>query len=121
MNFRPELAAAVIEGRKTVTRRLVSENPRSPWWREKCAYRVGQRVAICPGRGKHNIGHAIVTSVERMALGWLTTSEALAEGFRPGAASTMVFEFEAAWESINGTYDPDALVWRIGLEAVRDA
>lgn len=33
MNFKPELAAKVMSGEKTVTRRLVSENPRSPWWR----------------------------------------------------------------------------------------
>ncbi len=67
MNFKPELADAVMARRKTVTRRKVSENPRSPWWRERCAYRVGQDVAICPGRGKHAIGRARIISVERMA------------------------------------------------------
>ncbi len=48
MNFRPELAEAVMADppRKTVTRRLVSDNPNSPWWREKCAYRVGQEVDL---------------------------------------------------------------------------
>lgn len=35
--FRPELAARVMDGTKTVTRRLCSDNPRSPWWREQCA------------------------------------------------------------------------------------
>lgn len=111
MNFRPELAAAVMAGTKTVTRRLVSANARSPWSAAKCGYRVGQRVAICPGRGKHNIGYAIVTSVELMALGWLTIEEARREGFHGPAA------FEAAWTDINAAYDEDAVVWRIGLRA----
>ncbi len=122
MNFRPELAAAVMAGRKTVTRRLVSDNDRSPWWSEKCAYRVGQRVAICPGRGKHNIGHAVVTSVERMTLGYLSPRETRAEGFVDAdGLFPDVAPFVEAWGSINGSYDPAALVWRIGLEAVRDA
>ncbi len=119
MNFRDELARKVIAGEKTVTRRLVSDNPRSPWWREKCGYRVERVVAICPGRGKHAIGRARIVSVERMALGCLTTTEALAEGFLPTLSGTTVYEFEAAWVSINGTYDAAALVWRIGLEAIR--
>jgi len=38
--FRPDPAAKVMAGEKTVTRRLVSVNPRSP---------------CCPGRGKHAI------------------------------------------------------------------
>lgn len=101
-----------MAGRKTVTRRLVSENPRSPWYRERCAYRVGQEVAICPGRGKHAIGKATVVSVERMVLGYVNRAEARAEGF------VGVGPFVDAWESINGTYDPYAVVWRIGLEAI---
>jgi hypothetical protein len=115
MNFRPDLAEAVMAGRKTCTRRLVSDNPKSPWWREKCAYRVGQEVAICPGRGKHNIGKARVTSVARMALGRVDDAEAKREGFPNWE------RFYIAWSVINGSYDADALVWRIGLEAVRDA
>lgn len=113
MNFKRELAEKVIAGEKTVTRRLVSDNPNSPWWREKCRYRVGQEIAICPGRGKYQIGKAVVVSVERMALGVLSLAAAQAEGFRDRA------DFEATWTLINGTYDPWAVVWRVGLEAVR--
>ena len=109
MIFRPELAAKVMAGEKTVTRRLVSDNPRSPWFTDTCGYRVGQRVAICPGRGKHAIGHAEVTSVERRHLGFLDGCEAWREGFRSAR------EFEAAWAEINGSCDPDVFVWRIGL------
>jgi len=38
MNFRPELAATVMSGSKTVTRRLLSANPRSP--ADRCGYSV---------------------------------------------------------------------------------
>lgn len=113
MNFRADLAAKVMAGEKTVTRRLVSANPRSPWWRDKCGYRVGQEVAICPGRGKHAIGRAAIVSVERMNLGQLSTAEARAEGF------AWQEPFKEAWVAINGVYDPFAVVWRIGLEAIR--
>ncbi len=113
MNFRDELARAVMRGEKTVTRRLVSANPRSPWWREQCAYRVGQEVAICPGRGKHQIGKARVTSVNKAALIRLSDEGARAEGFASAD------DFEEAWRQINGSYHADALVWRIGLEAIR--
>lgn len=112
MNFRPELAETVANGSKTVTRRLVSDNPRSPWWREKCSYRVGQDVAICPGRGEHAICRARIVSVQRLPLGRLGSYEARLEGF---AGSQ---EFADAWESINGSCDPDAIVWRIGLERI---
>jgi hypothetical protein len=113
MIFKPELAAAVMAGTKTVTRRLVSDKPLSPWWRGRCGYRVGQEVAICPGRSKHQIGKAVVVSVEKVTLGVVGDDEAKREGF-PSAS-----HFIDAWAAINGTYDPWAVVWRIGLEAVR--
>jgi hypothetical protein len=55
MNFRPELAEKVMAGEKTVTRRLVSDNPRSPWYVGGCSLNVGQDYAVCPGRGKDAI------------------------------------------------------------------
>ncbi|MEJ7786350.1 MAG: ASCH domain-containing protein [Solirubrobacteraceae bacterium] len=112
MIFRPELAAAVMAGRKTATRRLLSPNPRSPWFHDRCSIRVGQVIAICPGRGRHQIGKAMVTSVDRMALGWLSDAEAHSEGFETAAA------FKEAWTAINGAHDPEAGVWRIGLRPV---
>lgn len=107
MNFRPELAAKVMAGEKTVTRRLVSDNPRSPWWVEKCGLQVGKTYAVCPGRGKHAIGRVEITRVSRVRLDLLTPSAALKEGFRSPA------EFKTAWKAINGNYDMLALVWRV--------
>ena len=102
MNFRDDLARQVIDGTKTVTRRLLSDNPASPWWRERCAYRIGQSVAICTGRGKPQIGRATITNVARVPLGQISLAEARAEGF------ASVPEFVAAWTAINGDYDPAA-------------
>jgi hypothetical protein len=109
MNFKPDLARRVLDGTKTVTRRLASDNPWSPWFRDLCGYRVGQSVAVCPGRGQRQLGRAVVTSTDLMPLGRLTVAEARAEGFTDPAA------FAAAWANINGKYDPAALVWRVGL------
>jgi hypothetical protein len=111
MNFRPELAQAVMAGRKTVTRRALSDNPRSPWWRERCSLVVGRDYAVCPGRGKHAIGRISIVSVRRVRLGDLDEAEAQREGFAGGR------EFVAAFEAINRCYaDPDALVWRVEFE-----
>lgn len=119
MMFKPELAAAVMAGRKTVTRRLANDNPRSPWYEGRCALQPGKTVAICPGRGKPAIGRVHVVSVEQQTLGEVFGSfgsghpaadlEAQMEGFRDGIS------FQLAWLKINGGWDPDAVVWRIEL------
>lgn len=116
MIFQPALAGDVLSGRKTVTRRLVSDNPRSPWWKERCALNVGQDYAVCPGRGKAAIGRVEILSVRQERLGdalgdadhrTTNTIEALREGFLGVPA------FKRTWARINGTWDPDARVWRV--------
>lgn len=114
MNFRPELAQAVMAGRKTVTRRLVSDNPRSPWWYSVCALKVGQDYAVCPGRGKNAIGRVRVMRVSREPLHLvLNHGEAHREGF-PNAPA-----FREAWKAINGGWDDMALVWRVEFEVAQ--
>ena len=110
MNFRPDLARAVLDARKTVTRRLASDNPRSPWWRERCGLGAGDSFAVCPGRGQRAVCRARVISAARVSLGRLDEREAAREGF----ASAQ--EFERAFAAINGGYDPDVVVWRIEFE-----
>ena len=113
MNFQPELAAKVMAGEKTVTRRLVSLNPRSPWSRERCSLVVGRDYAVCPGRGKNAIGRVRIVSVEQLHLGQrMTTAEARAEGFSSRA------EFKSAWIDINGEWSDGVLVWRVEMETL---
>lgn len=107
MNFRPALAAKVLSGQKTVTRRLAGRNPRSPWWEGGCSLVVGRDYAVCPGRGKRAAGRVVVTGARLEPLGRLCDAEARREGFGDAAA------FEAAWVEINGGYDPAARVWRV--------
>jgi hypothetical protein len=107
MNFRPELADKILAGEKTVTRRLVRDNPASPWSRAGCSLQLGRDYAICPGRGKPQIGRVRVLDVRQEPLGWLDDAEARREGFADAAT------FEQAFGAINGSYDPGALVWRV--------
>lgn len=118
MNFRPELAAKVMSGEKTVTRRLGSANPRSPWWHGGCSLKPGRDYAVCPGRGKNAIGRVRVLNVRRETLipigvGRRREAEALYEGFATAEA------FIVAWTEINGHWDPLARVWRVEFEVVR--
>lgn len=112
MNFQPELAAKVVRGEKTVTRRQVSLNPRSPWWVERCGYQPGGgpggSYAVCQGRGKGPaVGRIVVLDVRRERLGALDHAEAHAEGFDSPVA------FALAWARINGSCSADTLVWRV--------
>lgn len=118
MNFKPELAEAVMAGRKTVTRRLVSDSPTSHYYRERCLYRPnggpGGSYSVCPGRGRDAIGRVVVTSVTLERLGHPDADEARREGFRSA------LEFKEAFAGINGRYDPDAEVWRIEFRAAEE-
>lgn len=112
MNFQPELAAKVMAGEKTVTRRLVSDNPRSPWWREKCALKEDRLYAVCPGRGKHAIGKVRVVSVVQQRVGHLTEDEARREGFETAV------DFWEAFRAINGPQEFDNRCWRVAFVVV---
>ena len=120
MIFREELAEKILRGEKTATRRRMSDNPRSPWYRERCAYEVGQVFTVNPGRGVPRVGEARVTAVYPQPLGHMTEADALKEGFRPTETGTALYHFDAAWEEINGDYFPDEAVWVIEFEPVQD-
>lgn len=110
MNFKPELAEKVMAGEKTVTRRLVSSNARSPWAYNGCKLKLGRDYAVCPGRGKNAIGRVRITSLLLVQLGHLDGKEAQREGFETPA------EFESVFAGINGRYNPKAWVWRVEFE-----
>lgn len=106
------LAAKVMAGEKTVTRRLVSENPRSPWYTGGCKLKVGRNYAVCPGRGKPGVGFIEIVSVQRepefrpAAIG---DAEAAREGFRDA------LHFMDTWWQLHDHRDPSHDVWRIAF------
>jgi len=104
MIFRPELAAAILRGEKTVTRRRISANPRSPWCRSPLRYPVGMEFAIQPGRGKPSVARAVVRARYIETLSGFTPLDARREGFPTRDA------FVEAWKAINGSWDPDEIV-----------
>lgn len=116
MIFRPELAAAIIDGRKTVTRRKrTGDNPTGKpggWVDDPCRYRAGHTYAVQPGRGKRGIGRIRVLSVRPEFMHELTDDEIRREGFESRA------DFERTWRSIHGAGSYLDLVWRIEFEVV---
>lgn len=104
MIFRPELAKKVMAGEKTQTRRLVSDNPRSPWG-PRCGFGVGESYAVQPGRGKHAIGRIEILDVRQETLADVGDSAAEREGF------ATFHEFVDTWRSLHGEWDHEARVW----------
>ena len=101
MNFKPELCAKVLDGTKTVTRRPVGQ-------RRECQYQGGRGYAVCPGRGKHQLGRMVVLDVRTEPVGAITDAEAVLEGFADRD------EFVAYWRKLyRGQWDPDLPVFRI--------
>lgn len=122
MIFERTLARQVMEGKKTVTRRVCSDNPRSPWWREKCALVAGKVVTVNPGRGVLNIGRIEVVDVSKTTLRELemrSVAWAEAEVEREGFVGFL--EFREAWEAINGVWDLDAALWRVEFKVAAAA
>jgi len=110
MNFQPELAYAVADGAKWVTRRMVSDNPRSPYHPDRAPKMVGRRIAVCPGRGQRRIATVEVAHVSQETFDpiLIDYADARAEGFRAPWA------FMSAWREIHGNMNP-LDVWRIEL------
>lgn len=73
MIFRPGLAAKVLNGTKTMTRRRLR--------RGGFPYSPGRWYKAQPGRGKFHICHIFVTKVRTQRLGDISDADALREGF----------------------------------------
>lgn len=115
VQFRAELAEAVRDGKKTVTRRPVSTNPRSPWSPDRAPKLVDRGdVAIQPGRGVAAICRRPVVDVRRELFDpkRITVAEARLEGFASPAA------FRTTWQSLHGNLDR-VDVWRIQFGPAR--
>lgn len=115
MIFRPELADLVLAGRKTETRRIANENPRSPWWRERCRYEPGRSYAVQRGRTEPGVARIEVLGVVRQEnLGDITPAGANAEGF------DSVDAFMAYWRGLHGRWEPNLRVWVVRFKLVSD-
>jgi hypothetical protein len=104
-------AELVMSGRKTVTRRLVSDNPGSPYHYTRMPM---ERIAVQPGYGEKAIGYVTVLGVliELVDLDMIAAMdrrEVKREGFRSAA------EFADTWAAMHG---PDPVrIWRIEFTA----
>lgn len=109
MIFAPDLAEAVVAGRKTVTRRRVKGDA-------PCRYEAGRDYAVQPGRGKKAIGRIRILSVRKESLAGITADgEAKREGFR------RVADFVDRWAAMYGDVRLADEVWRIEFEPASPA
>lgn len=81
--FKRHLAQKILDGEKTQTRRPLSDNPNSPWFKDECKLRPGMDRAIVPGRGVHQVGRVRILGVRKELWKDLSEADALAEGFKP--------------------------------------
>ena len=130
MLFKREMIDAILEGRKTATRRPVKYQsvpvPYLPGAAHgvvlhheamvhvPCRYRVGRIYAVQPGRGKKAVARILVTDVCRSRWRRINEVAARAEGF----ASR-----EAFFDYVRGLHgadlDLDGEVWVIKFELVK--
>lgn len=102
--FTEPLAVKIIKGEKTATRRVMTDNPASPWFRGGCRYEVGQRFAVNPGRGVLRVAECAVTAIYKQAL--MRPRDAELEGFE-FLYGDGVGSFHEAWAAINGEVDSE--------------
>jgi hypothetical protein len=105
MIFQPDLAAKVLDGSKTVTRRKPGK------YRAGCSYSVQVPITDGPGKGRGGKQLARIGGVLDVSLpepvGRVDRDEARLEGF------DSVADFVAYWRSLYGEWDPMRLVERI--------
>lgn len=115
MMFTEALAAKIVEGKKTATRRLPSDNPRAMWREQKpWRYPVGQTFTVNPGRGVERVAECEVTGRSMATLGEMIVDQGRAEGFPLTAKAGFI----AAWYRINGSWSADTRVHVVEFKLV---
>lgn len=122
MIFAPELARAILSGRKTTVRIPIRPSHQHVWTDAQgrthrqtvCPYRTGHSYAIQPG-GRTAIGRFLVISIEQAKLMDLEFADARAEGFKTQR------DFYDHWLQAYGHIDPDQRVWMIGFTVDTDS
>lgn len=108
MIFKPDLARAILAGRKTATRRPVKPNE------QECRYKPGRSYAIQMGRGKEAVGRFVVVEAQMATLGQFTLEDAKAEGFKTQR------DFFDRWMEMYDHIDPSQAVWVITFSLESD-
>lgn len=114
MQFKPAMVKAILEGRKTVTRRpadvydrrwgpagdynIVDRNGRA-------IYGKGRSYAVQPGRGQVGVARIQIDHIDLGYLHEMKPSDALREGFAD------LDGFRRIWRELYGNFDPDQLVY----------
>ena len=94
MIFSPELAAKVLDGTKTITRRRVRVG-------DFCRYLPGQVYAVQPGRGKKHVGHIAVWGLSYRILNSISDADVRSEGF------VDIGGFMDYWMKLYGVWNPN--------------
>jgi hypothetical protein len=81
----------------------------------RIAYNVGQTYAVQPGRAKKAVAYIKLTGIREEAVGDISESDAIAEGFDSREA------FFATWRGIHGAKaDMQQRVWVLEFELLED-
>lgn len=117
MLFKPELAAKILRGEKTETRRLKKPgdrlvNGRTVYRNGRVQWELGRTYAICPGRGKRAVGRIRLTCISEEIVGAIREECAIQEGFRSRD------EFLAVFAAINGAKHESSLCYALTFELV---
>lgn len=106
MIFKPELAALILDGSKTVTRRRAKIG-------KPCRYRAGRSYSLQVEYGTKGIARIGVLDVSLPEpVGRVDRAEAKLEGLGS------VADFIAYWMTLYGSWDPMVLVHRIEFQVV---
>lgn len=131
MIFKPELAALILVGGKTQTRRVVKEGDRSTIFSPyhaipqspdcvqrngRILWQVGRVYAVQPGRGKSAVAHFLLEGIRYCArAGDISEDDAHAEGFENAAT------FCAVYGQLNGGDALDKPCWALTFHLIEDA
>lgn len=110
MIFTEDNADLVLAGKKTMTRRRLSENTRSPWFKDRCGLTIGQDYAIRPGRNEAAIGRVEITSIAKEMLCRISDEDARREG------SLSRQSFFTSWRLLHDGLNPFEYVWAVGFK-----
>ncbi len=112
----------VLSGEKTQTRRVISSSEQALRGRYnqittvvtsgRDKWRVESTYAVQPARGCPQVARIKITSIRSQIVKYITTADALAEGFESRN------DFLAVWRRIHGNNSLDYRVWIVGFEIV---